>query len=75
MIEPDWEVDIVLFVVMVTVLHFFEDLFPRRRLRLESKAPLDANEAAQFTSTGRASFPAQYKQAYAEFLWEEQGQI
>ena len=57
-----------LFVVMETVWHFFEDLFPRRRLWLESKALLDANEAAQFTGTGRAGFPAYVQQAYAEFL-------
>ena len=68
MIEPDCEVDIVLFVVMETMWHFFEDLCLRRRLRLESKAPLDANEAAHFTGTGRASFPAHIKQAYTEFL-------
>jgi len=48
---------------METVKHFFEDLMPKRRLWLESKAPLDANEAAKFTVTGRASLPAQIKQA------------
>ena len=68
MIEPDCEVDIVLFVVMETVWHFFEDLFHRGRLGLESKAPLDANEAAHLTGTGRARFPAHIKQAYTEVL-------
>ncbi len=41
---------------------------------LESEAPLDANEAAQFTSTTWAMFPAQIKQRDTTFLQEEQPQ-
>ena len=64
-------IDIVLFVAMVTMYRIPVDSL----VFTEIEAPLDANKAAQFTSTSRAMIPAQIKQCYAAFLREEQTDI